>query len=127
MCPSHRKGSESCEWRKGSCGAILAAVITPDMDPYYNFIEMILDEKSHLKYCSESNQIWIRVVGVCKTLESWLLSHAKDTTIDLDLREAIRSLADREPTMKRANEVVSPGQSPSKRHNKRPSGPIRLR
>lgn len=57
-------------WDNSPCGMIMAALQDPEMKPYSNFVHMSLfGMRKYLKYCSASNQVWIKAFAICKHID----------------------------------------------------------
>lgn len=81
-------------WKQGPCGIILDTLVELHMQKYSNFIQMsLLENRHYLKYCSRTNQIWIRVVDICAKLNDWIAIHIQHSSSASSLREAVRAVA----------------------------------
>lgn len=66
------KGDKVIEvWNVGPCGRVLASLGDPEMASYSHFAEMSrFRRRQYLKFCSEPNQVWIRIVDICQLLDN---------------------------------------------------------
>lgn len=79
-------------WDNGPCGIILDSLRDPHMQQYSDFIQLsLMDNRTYLTHCSMANQIWIRTVDICTSLDNWIPAYCEDSTLAPDLRKTIKS------------------------------------
>lgn len=103
-------------WEKGPCKIFLNTLSETEMLPYDEFIQLALDRKKNVQYCTEATQVWIRAVDICNTIDDWVTAYAADRTIAPNLRHTLRSLVGQEANMKRTIEVESSENVSNKRN-----------
>lgn len=79
------------DWRLGPCEAIQTGLREPNMRQYSDFIELsLLDKRAYLMYCYVLNNVWIRVVHMCRILDRWMPYFADNDSLASIMRPLIK-------------------------------------